>query len=299
MTALYRVDHVTRYAYASTVTASQHVAFLRPRELPYQHRRAHHLDIDPAPSGSVQRQDYFGNSAEHFQILTPHQHLAVSSSSVVEVQPRPGINYLESSPRVEEARRTWAERTPLPPAVAVFAYGSPHAPVIAPTLEFARPSLHNDQTVLGAALDLMHRIHETFTFDPSATSIATPVTSVIEQRRGVCQDFAHLHVAALRSAGIPARYVSGYLLTDPPPGQPRLIGADASHAWIAVYCPANGWIDLDPTNDVVVGLRHVTLAWGRDYGDVSPLRGVLMGGTTHSLTVGVSVIPYGDLEAIS
>ena len=137
----------------------------------------------------------------------------------------------------------------------------------------------------------MHEIHDEFTFDPAATSVATPVTEVLAQRRGVCQDFAHLFIAALRSLGLPARYVSGYLLTDAPPGQPRLVGADASHAWVAVWCPVHGWVDLDPTNDVLPSMRHITLAWGRDYGDVSPLRGVVLGGQEHRLKVEVSVYP--------
>ena len=137
----------------------------------------------------------------------------------------------------------------------------------------------------------MHRIHREFTFDPGATTITTPVTRVLAERRGVCQDFAHLQIGCLRSLGLPARYVSGYLLTDPPPGQPRLVGADASHAWLSVCCPRLGWVDLDPTNDVLPSQRHVTLAWGRDYGDVSPLRGVVLGGRAHTLHVGVSVTP--------
>ena len=137
----------------------------------------------------------------------------------------------------------------------------------------------------------MHRIHDEFRFDPGATSITTPVTRVLAERHGVCQDFAHLQIACLRSLGLPARYVSGYLLTDPPPGQPRLVGADASHAWLSVWCPVHGWVDLDPTNDVLPDTRHVTIAWGRDYGDVSPLRGVVLGGGSHELYVGVSVVP--------
>ena len=145
----------------------------------------------------------------------------------------------------------------------------------------------------------MHRIHDEFRFDPSATTITTPVTRVLEERHGVCQDFAHLQISCLRSLGLPARYVSGYLLTDPPPGQPRLIGADASHAWLSVHCPRHGWVDLDPTNALLPDARHITLGWGRDYGDVSPLRGVMLGGAEHTLTVGVSVVPVAAPAAIS
>ena len=172
-----------------------------------------------------------------------------------------------------------------------FAYASPYV-VIAPELErFARVSFPPGRPCSAGAIDLMHRIHAEFRFDPSATTVTTPVTRVLAERHGVCQDFAHLQISCLRALGLRARYVSGYLLTDPPAGQPRLIGADASHAWLSVRCPHHGWIDLDPTNDVIVDRRHVTIAWGRDYGDVSPLRGVLLGGAEHTLTVGVSVVP--------
>ena len=164
-----------------------------------------------------------------------------------------------------------------------FSYPSPYAATAPELAEFARASFAPDRPVVAAAVELMHRIHEEFTFDPGSTTIATPVTRVLTDRRGVCQDFAHLQIGCLRSLGLAARYVSGYLLTEPPPGQPRLVGADASHAWLSIWCPRLGWVDLDPTNDVLPSHRHVTLAWGRDYGDVSPLRGVVLGGRTHTL----------------
>jgi transglutaminase-like putative cysteine protease len=276
MAALYRIEHVTRYRYASTVAASQHVAYLRPRELAYQHVQEYRLEVEPAPAHATQRTDYFGNVADHCQLLVPHVELVVSSHSVVEVLER----FTDIDP---VGNRPWD--------IDQFTFSSPYAQVGAETEAFARPSFPVGRAVLDGAVDLMHRIHDQFSFDPSSTNVATPVTRVLEEHRGVCQDFAHVHVACMRSMGLPARYVSGYLLTDPPPGQPRLIGADASHAWVAVFCPQQGWVDLDPTNGVVVGQRHVTLAWGRDYGDVSPLRGVLMGGAEHTLSVGVSVIP--------
>jgi transglutaminase-like putative cysteine protease len=147
------------------------------------------------------------------------------------------------------------------------------------------------RSIVEAAIDLTHSIHRRFTFDPAATVVTTPLTRVVEDERGVCQDFAHVAIACFRSLGLPARYVSGYLLTDPPPGQPRLVGADASHAWLSFFCPGHGWIDIDPTNNTLVSERHITVAWGRDYGDVSPLRGVLLGGAEHTLHVGVSVLP--------
>jgi len=174
---------------------------------------------------------------------------------------------------------------------AEFRYRSPYIEPAAELADFARPSMTPGRPLLAAAIELMHRIHDEFRFDAGATSITTPVTRVLAERRGVCQDFAHLQIACLRSFGLAARYVSGYLLTDPPPGQPRLVGADASHAWLSVWCPPFGWVDLDPTNAVLPDLRHVTTAWGRDYGDVSPLRGVVLGSADHELYVGVSVVP--------
>jgi len=292
MTATYRVEHDTRYVYGSAVATSQHVSYLRPRELPHQHVRLHRLQVTPTPATCAQRTDYFGNTASQFQIVRPHMELLVSARSVVEVQDRTGPLDPGVSPRWEEAcRGIICAGGAIPPDVSQFAEPSPYLPRAVETEAFARPSFPAGRTVLAGALDLMQRIHRGFTFDPSATNVTSPVTRVLQERRGVCQDFAHLAISCLRSLGLAARYVSGYLLTNPPPGQPRLTGADASHAWIGVHCPVHGWVDLDPTNDLIVGRRHVTLAWGRDYGDVSPLRGVLLGGTEHRLFVGVSVVP--------
>ncbi len=215
------------------------------------------------------------------------------------------VDVSEASPPVDPARSPgWedvsadlAYRRAAPAHEAhQFAYRSPYV-VGSPEIEaFARQSFTPGAPLLAATLDLMHRIHEEFTFDTEATTIATPVSRVLDGRHGVCQDFAHLQIACLRTLGLAARYVSGYLLTDPPQGQPRLVGADASHAWLSVHCPAHGWVDFDPTNDVIADSRHVTVAWGRDYGDVSPLRGVILGGAEHRLEVGVSVVPVPGRE---
>jgi transglutaminase-like putative cysteine protease len=296
MTVRYRIEHETRYVYSSSVSTSQHVACLRPRELAWQHVRSHALTIDPAPARVGRREDYFGNHLDHFELLRPHRELQVFSRAVVDVHPR------AATPPDVSLSPPWD--SPIDAGVSAvnanavmeiddeqFAYASPYV-VIAPELErFARVSFPPGRSVLGGAIDLMHRIHAEFRFDPSATTVTTPVTRVLAERHGVCQDFAHLQISCLRALGLRARYVSGYLLTDPPAGQPRLVGADASHAWVSVRCPHHGWVDLDPTNDVIVDRRHVTIAWGRDYGDVSPLRGVLLGGADHTLTVGVSVVP--------
>jgi transglutaminase-like putative cysteine protease len=290
--ASYQVEHLTRYVYASTVAASHHVAYLRPRQLPHQHVRAHRLEVEPAIAHGTQRTDFFGNVADHFQILTPHTELQVRAASLVDVDERSAVD-ASISPPWQQVKASF-EQAGTAPAIAQFVYPSPYAPIDPDVREYASASFTPERTLLEAAVHFMQRINAEFTFDPSATSVANPVDRVLAEQRGVCQDFAHLQVSGLRSLGLAARYVSGYLLTDPPRGQPRLIGADASHAWLAVYCPYHGWVDLDPTNGVIVGQRHVTLAWGRDYGDVSPLRGVLTGGAEHTLEVGVSVIPVEE-----
>jgi transglutaminase-like putative cysteine protease len=289
MGACYRVEHVTRYEYDTPVAMSQHMAYLAPRELAHQHVRQHELRIEPSAAVRSRRLDYFGNTVDQFQILKPHSTLVVVAESVVDVQRAPRERLEIDGPSWEDLRRELREVGATGPEVAQFGHPSPYV-LPSPEVEaFAAPSFPPGRSVAASAIDLMHRIHERFVFDSTATAVTTPLTRVLEADRGVCQDFAHVGIACVRAMGLPARYVSGYLLTDPPPGQPRLVGADASHAWLSVYCPENGWIDLDPTNDLVVSDRHVTVAWGRDYGDVAPLRGVLLGGAEHQLYVGVTV----------
>lgn len=281
---VYQIDHETRYAHAGRVSTSQHVACLAPRELARQHVRSQHMVVDPNPASQSRRTDCYGNTQDQFTILTPYSELRVVSHSLVEVSPR--AEMIGASPAWEDVRSDVGFN-----AASEFRFSSPYVEP-APALEaFAREAFTERRPLAEAAVALMHRIHDEFQFDPGATTITTPATRVLEERHGVCQDFAHLQIACLRSLGLPARYVSGYLLTDPPPGQPRLVGADASHAWLSIWCPVNGWVDLDPTNALIPDTRHVTIAWGRDYGDVSPLRGVVLGGGSHELYVGVSVVP--------
>jgi transglutaminase-like putative cysteine protease len=288
---LYHVEHVTRYVHRGEVSTSTHVAYLRPRVLPHQQLLDYALVVEPEPTDRRVRSDYFGNVSEHFAVLAPYTELTVTALSRVEMSTVP-MPDMEGSAAWEEARDGLLFRPGTPDVgAAEFSFGSPYVEVSPALAAFARPSFPPGGTVIDGAVDLMHRIHDEFVFDPSATSVTTPITRVLEDRHGVCQDFAHLQIGCLRALGLAARYVSGYLVTDPPPGQPRLIGADASHAWLSVYCPRLGWVDLDPTNDVVPDARHITLAWGRDYGDVSPLRGVVLGGGEQILRVGVSVIP--------
>jgi transglutaminase-like putative cysteine protease len=290
--ARYHIEHDTRYVYTARVSTSQHVAHLAPRALSRQHVETHTLDVEPGPAASTERDDYFGNHVHAFTILTPHRAMRAVSRSVVCVTPADGPPAPDNTTPWEHvaAALTYRKGAPLS-AEAEFAYGSPYVALAPEVASFARLSFTPSRPVLEAAIDLMHRIHDEFTFDPSATTITTPVTRVLADRHGVCQDFAHLQISCLRSLGLAARYVSGYLLTDPPPGQPRLIGADASHAWLSVHCPGYGWVDLDPTNACVPDVRHITIGWGRDYGDVSPLRGVILGGEQHALEVAVSVTP--------
>jgi transglutaminase-like putative cysteine protease len=297
VTVRYHVEHATSYVHkGGGVSTSQHVAYLTPRELPHQQVRWHELEIDPPAAGRISRIDYYGNAVDQFTILTPYKEMRVVGRSVVEVSTAAPADDAVS-PDWEAVRDGLVYERGAPYQETVeFSYPSPYIAVGPELSAFARESFLPGRPLVESAVDLMHRINKEFTFDSDATTIATPVMQVFANRRGVCQDFAHLQVGCLRSLGLPARYVSGYLVTHPLPGQPRLVGADASHAWLAVWCPQLGWVDLDPTNDVLPSLRHVTLAWGRDYGDVSPLRGVLLGGRDHTLKVAVSVTPLTGTE---
>jgi transglutaminase-like putative cysteine protease len=295
--ALYQVEHETRYVQTRRVSTSQHIACLQPRVSPRLALHRHDLDVEPTPHSVVERVDYFGNVLHQFEILTPYLEMRAVSRSLVEVWSRAAPIDPDASPPWEDVRDacTLDSGGPFDPDVE-FRYPSPYVALDPALAEFGRESFPAGRPFVRAAIDLMHRIHDEFLFDPGATTITTPITRVLADRHGVCQDFAHLQIGCLRSLGLPARYVSGYLLTDPPPGQPRLVGADASHAWLSVGCPRLGWVDLDPTNDALPELGHVTVAWGRDYGDVSPLHGIVLGGQHQTLHVGVSVTPVDPLS---
>ncbi|MFN2425789.1 MAG: transglutaminase N-terminal domain-containing protein [Candidatus Binatia bacterium] len=296
----YSIEHHTRYDYGAPVAVSQHVACLRPRDLshdvPRQRLRWYQLTVDPEPAGIATRVDYFGNTVEQFTLLRPHAALIVRSRSLVEVFSH---EYEDDQAAVawESARDEFVYRKGAPGRTeAEFVFPSPYVVVAAQSREYAAPSFAPGRPLLDAVVDLMHRMHEDFTFDADATTVTTPVTRVLTDRRGVCQDLAHVMISCLRSLGLPARYVSGYVLTDPPPGEARLLGADASHAWVSVQCPGVGWVDVDPTNDVLPGARHVVVGWGRDYGDVCPLRGAFVGAAEHVLEIGVSMIPLDPAQ---
>lgn len=286
------VTHETQYRYDSPVVLSQQLLHLTPRVVEWQRLESHRVDIDPAPGEIASRDDYFGNPVSQFLLATPHPVLTVRAESVVETRPRASAVAGERGVPWEELRARLAglEGEPLLEA-AQFLHESPHVETFRELADYAAPSFASGRGVLEGAFGLARRIHADFAFDSRATTIATPLREVLRRRRGVCQDFAHLMVGCLRSLGLSARYVSGYILTTPPPGRPRLVGADASHAWVGVYCPLTGWVDMDPTNDCLVDDEHVTLAWGRDFSDVTPMRGVILGGGEQRLAVRVTVAP--------
>ncbi len=290
-TVRYRVRHETAYRYAHTAEHAWQRAHLRPRSAPYQRLLQHALTITPEPTERRSDQDFFGNPVEHFALARPHTASSVHAESIVEVDPH-GPPPDAPSPGWEDVREAAvsagaATRFEL----AQFVLSSPAVPRSGACARLGAAEFTPGRRWLDALSGLARRIHREFEFDPSATTVATPLDEVLRLGRGVCQDFAHLMVAGLRSIGLPARYVSGYLLTHPPAGQPRLVGADASHAWVSAWCPGLGWVDVDPTNGKLADTEFVTLAWGREYGDVAPLRGVVRGGGEHVLSVAVTVDP--------
>ncbi len=285
----YRCRHTTRYEYGEDVPVSHHLVHLTPRPVARQRRLATELAVAPEPSVRKDYDDPFGNPVVYFAIQEPHTGLAVTATSVVEVSGAPPFDPDDTPPW--EAASVHGDGVPDAADILQYAFDSVLVAGSAELAAFARESFAPGRAVGAAAVDLMRRIHADFTFDPTATTVATPLATVLETRRGVCQDFAHLLVGALRSLGLPARYVSGYLRTLPPPGQPRLVGADVSHAWASVWCGGDRWLDLCPTNNRIADQDYITLAWGRDYDDVSPVRGVIHVSAGHSLIVEVDVEP--------
>jgi transglutaminase-like putative cysteine protease len=287
-----RVEHVTSYDYSARVDLAYHIAYLRPALADYQQVEAFRLEIEPNPAHQSVGRDVYGNQREVFSLYGPHEKLNVRAESSVRVTPRFETLDPATSPPWSEVRDDLRYHAGAPFAAETeFVFASPYVPLLPQLRDYAAGSFPQGQPLLVGALELMRRIHADFTYDAKSTDISTPLAVAFKQRRGVCQDYTHVAIGALRMLGLPAAYVSGYLLGSPPPGQPLLIGADASHAWVRVWCPVNGWIEFDPTNDCLVGSGHVTLATGRDYGDVTPVRGVIRGGGRHTLKVRVSVLP--------
>ena len=289
----YRVRHTTRYDYDGNVDLAAQMLHLLPRDLPGQRVEAARLEIGPAPSRWREGRDHFGNHVAWLFLDTPHASFEVTAEAVVAVDfappPDPGPGWEAVAAAVREGARGTRE-------AAEFAEPSPMVPLHGGATVYARESFPPGRPVLDGVRALTARIRRDFAFRPGVTTIATPIGDILERRQGVCQDFTHLMISGLRGLGLPARYVSGYLRTRPPPGQSRRLGADQSHAWVGCWLgPSLGWAGLDPTNDLLVRDEHVVLGWGRDYADISPVRGIVLGGgADHALAVGVDLEPLDD-----
>jgi transglutaminase-like putative cysteine protease len=291
----YRVTHTTAYEYADQVGLSYNEARLLPRSCPQQQLLSAHLEISPLESDYRVREDFFGNQIAYFTIPEPHREFSITAISEILVHPAPAQLSFAQGMAWEAVRDTL--RQDINPSVLdarQFVLDSPLVATSPALAMYAQSSFTPGRTLSEAVYDLMQRIFHDFTFDPEFTTLATPLAEVLEHRRGVCQDFAHLAIGCLRSQGLAARYVSGYIETLPPPGKEKLVGADASHAWFSVFIPDQGWMDFDPTNNQVPNDQHITIAWGRDYSDVTPLKGVIFGGQNHEPKVSVEVERLGD-----
>jgi len=289
---IYDIRHKTTFTYEEVVSVSHHVLHLAPRRHVRQRSLEAAMLIDPAPAVDSEGKDYFGNSVYYLTVQEPHERLVVDARSRVEVLPMP-------APLDLAASTSWESVAEMLGGVSdeallnsyQFAFDSPYSVADDEVHDFARQSFVPGRPILEAAMDLTTRIYEEFEYRGGVSDVSTPVRDVFRMRKGVCQDFAHLELACLRSLGLAARYVSGYLLTHPPEGKAKLVGSDASHAWISVWSPADGWVDFDPTNNVIPNVEHITVGWGRDYGDVSPINGFIVGGGAHQVAVAVDVNP--------
>jgi transglutaminase-like putative cysteine protease len=297
----YHVLHETRYRYTDQVVSSHNEAHLLPRSLARQTPSRVELRIDPPPDSVRWHRDYFGNDVVFFNLQTAHRELTIRTESDVALDPARGFDPARSAPWEEVAAGVRVDRSPEALEAFEYVFDSPFVAASEALAAYARPSFIPGRTLAEAMLDFSHRIHADFRYAPEATTLDTPVEDALRERHGVCQDFAHVMIGGLRSLGLPARYVSGYLKSrraakpdTPPSSEGALVGSEASHAWIAAWCPRLGWIEVDPTNDVVPSDRHIVLAWGRDYDDVSPVKGVTVGGGSHTVEVAVSVTPIDE-----
>jgi transglutaminase-like putative cysteine protease len=288
---MYRVRHTTTYAYTNAVSVSHNVLHVTPRECRHQRCSLHELLIYPQPAFINQAEEYFGNPVTYFSLQEPHEALTMTANSIVDVTPLSWPEPQDTPPWDQVGMQLRQECSREGLDAYQFVFDSPYVPTGPDVAALAAPFFPPGRPLLEAVCDFMHYIYTEFTYDPEATTVSTPIDEVMAQRHGVCQDFAHLQIAGLRSYGLAARYVSGYLVAQPPKGQDPLVGALASHAWLSVYCPEVGWIDVDPTNDVLPAEVNITVAYGRDYGDVSPIKGVFLGGGEHALDVSVDVVP--------
>lgn len=287
----YKVRHLTEYLYKARVAQCYNLAYLVPRNTSRQKCLRNHIHVEPFSSYSNKTQDYFGNTAYHFEIQNPHEKLVITSESEVLVETQNNAMQLDFGISFAQAKEILANsKSPEVLEAQEYLLTSPAIKVNQDIIDYASSSFQENRPLLSGVRELTSRIYEDFTYDPAATTVATPLEEVLQKKRGVCQDFAHFEIACLRAMGIPARYVSGYIETIAPPGKEKLVGSDASHAWVAVYSPSEGWFEFDPTNDKLAADQHIITAWGRDYFDVTPLRGVIFGGgESPKLNVSVDV----------
>ncbi|HTU65456.1 MAG TPA: transglutaminase family protein [Steroidobacteraceae bacterium] len=305
----YRIRHETRYEYAADVVHSHHLLHLVPRPAPYQECLEHDIEITPETHRRANEIDAFGNPLIRLELAAPHRELAVVSTMEIEVHARPAVS-AETTDAWEKVRDSFAYRGELMAGyglsrdhldAARFRHESPHVRVKQSFTDWSAVCFPEGQPILVCAEQLTAKLQKEIEYVPGVTTIGTSATELLETRKGVCQDFAHLMIACFRSRGLPARYVSGYLRTNAATGEDgrKLVGDGASHAWVAVWSPPYGWLEFDPTNGCFAGTDHVAVAWGRDFGDVSPLRGVILGGDAHKLSVSVAVVPREEATAPS
>jgi transglutaminase-like putative cysteine protease len=289
---IYDIRHVTSYSYESSVSFARCALRLEPKTGDGQALMSHTIDIRPRPAERAARRDFYGTLTESVLIESAHKHLRIDSRSRVAVERRT-FDRAAQSPSWERVRELAFAAASLGPSSPIgYVFASALVPLLPPVTAYAATSFAPDGGILAGAADLMRRIRNQFKYDPKATVISTPLAEVFQKRHGVCQDFAHVMIAGLRGLGLPAAYVSGYIRTVPPPGKPRLQGADATHAWVSVWCGGDlGWVGFDPTNDLMVANDHIVLATGRDFSDVSPVDGIIVGSRKQKLRVEVDVMP--------
>ncbi len=290
----YQITHQTTYDYADAVPICHNLVHLIPRVLPHQLVESAEVRVQPEASHRSQRVDYFGNTTDYLGIELPHRRLQITSHSLVAIDNDLRSPITTDIPWEQMAKRVAAGDSREWYEAYQYILPSPRIIAIPESARYARPSFPPGRGVIAGSIDLMHRIKRDFVFDSRASDVFTPTSEVFRTRRGVCQDFAHLQISCLRALGLAARYVSGYLRTFPPPGQARLVGADASHAWVAVFAGPDQWVELDPTNDCQPKNDHIVVGYGRDFSDVSPIDGVFVGGGDHTLSVSVDVAPLDE-----
>lgn len=296
----FSVKHVTWYSYTEMAPFCHNLVHLAPRDTVRQTCREHRLSVEPQPTSVERSTDYFGNWIDYFSVRGGHPSLTVTAQSTVELHPPAPPDAATSSPWEEVVKLNRANLSSEGLGILHLTFPSPRVPRLTALHEYAAESFTPRRPVVEVMLDLNARIHADFAFDPRSTTINTTVEELLRIRRGVCQDFAHFTIGCLRAVGLAARYVSGYISTIAPPGRPKLVGADASHAWVSAHCGSLGWVDVDPTNNVLVSDSHISIGWGRDYDDVCPIQGVFVGGGKHAMGVNVDVEPInGNCEGES